>query len=167
MGPHSSKVSDYFDRILSMSREADFSLFSGTKSLHAGAQLLPVYLKTLALLIHSSGPSTLLLPSLTTEFWDLLLNVRSLAINDISVMEALLFSFLTLLEVNENQQRLVQENSKELLETQVWVREVFERLGSGNEDDERVRMLAAGVLVRCQEVVEKFQRLLMGDMVGF
>ncbi len=44
---------------------------------------------------------------------------------------------------------------------------VFERIGGGSEEGERVRMLAAGVLVRCREVVEKYQRLLMGDLVDF
>jgi telomere length regulation protein len=77
-------------------------------------------------------------------------------------MEALLFSLLTILEINEDQQKLVQDHAKELIETQAWVRDVFERLGSGTEEDERVRMLAAGVLMRCQEVGERFQRSLMG-----
>jgi len=37
----------------------------------------------------------------------------------------------------------------------------------GGEEDERVRMLAAGCLVRIREVVEKYQALLMGDMASF
>lgn len=104
---------------------------------------------------------------MTSEFWDLLLSVRSNALNDPAILEAVLFAVLTLLDVNEDQRRLAQEHAKELIETQEWVKLVFERVSGGDEESERVRMLAAGVLVRCGEIVEKFQRLLMGDLVGF
>jgi telomere length regulation protein len=104
---------------------------------------------------------------MTSEFWSLLLSLRPRA-TDVSVLEALLFSFLTLLNVNENNKRgLAEEHSKELLETQEWVEAVFERLGGGSVEGERVRMLAAGVLVRCREVVEGWQRLMVGDMADF
>ena len=87
------------------------------------------------------------------------------------MLEALLFALLTLLEVNiaRGDRRVAEEHSRELLETQAWVEGLFEtRIGSGaSEEDERVRMVAAGVLVRCREVVEKWQRLLMGDLVGY
>lgn len=104
---------------------------------------------------------------MTSEFWDLLLSLRSRAA-DPSVLEALLFAFLTLLDINENdQRRLAEQHAKELLETQEWVDGVFEKVGGGSEEGERIRMLAAGVLVRCREVVEKYQRMLMGDLVDF
>ncbi len=44
---------------------------------------------------------------------------------------------------------------------------VFENVRGGDEEGERVRMLAASVVVRTGEVVDEFQRLLMGDLVGF
>ena len=104
---------------------------------------------------------------MTSEFWDLLLSLRSRA-TDPSVLEALLFAFLTLLDINENdQRRLAEQNAKELLETQEWVDGVFETMGGGSEEGDRIRMLAAGVLMRCREVVEKYQRMLMGDSVNF
>ena len=104
---------------------------------------------------------------MTSEFWDLLLSLRSRA-SDPSVLEALLFAFLTLLDINENdQRRLAEQHAKELLETQEWVGNVFEKIGGGSEEGERIRMLAAGVLTRCREVVEKYQRMLMGDLVDF
>lgn len=104
---------------------------------------------------------------MTSEFWFLLLSLRPRAINDIAILEALLFAFLTLLDVNEDKRRVAEEHAKELLETQAWVEGVFEGLGGGSEEGERVRMLAAGVLVGVREVVEKYQRLLMGDLAGF
>lgn len=105
---------------------------------------------------------------MTSEFWSLLFSLRPRAAADPAVLEALLFAFLTLLDVNENDQRgLAEQHARELLETQEWVDGVFERIGGGSEEGERVRMLAAGVLVRCREVVEKYQRVLMGDLVDF
>ena len=104
---------------------------------------------------------------MTSEFWDLLLSLRPRAA-DPSVLEALLFAFLTLLDINENdQRRIAEQQAKELLETQEWVNGLFERIGGGSEEGERIRMLAAGVLMRCREVVEKYQRMLMGDLVDF
>ncbi|KAL9102760.1 MAG: hypothetical protein Q9163_002122 [Psora crenata] len=131
--------------------------------------LLSHLLKTLSLILHAAGPSALALPQLTTEFWSFLLNIRSSSnVTDPRVLEALLFSFLTLLDVNvESQRRLAEEHAKELLETQEWAGDVLGKLGGGDEEGERSRMLAAGVLVRCREVVEKYQRLLMGDLVNF
>ncbi|KAL8903936.1 MAG: hypothetical protein Q9171_007230, partial [Xanthocarpia ochracea] len=60
--------------------------------------LLPLFLKTLALIIHASGPSTLSLPLMTTELLSLILSLRSLSIGSLPVMEALLFAFLTVVE---------------------------------------------------------------------
>lgn len=130
--------------------------------------LLGLFVKTLALLLHASGPSTPSLPQMTSELWDLLLSLRAQAVGDVLVVESLLFAFLTLLEINEDGRKLVENHGRQLLETQEWVEGVFARVGGGrNEEDERVRMLAAGVVVRIREVVEKYQALLMGDMAGF
>ncbi|KAF2436340.1 hypothetical protein EJ08DRAFT_691514 [Tothia fuscella] len=139
----------------------------GNKSVAFSSHLLPTYLRTLAILLNASGPSTLSLPQMTSELWDLLLSLRSNALNenDIGVLESLLFTFLALLDMNEDKQRLATEHGKELVETQEWAKMVLERMGEGGEEAERVRMLAAVVVVRCHEVVEKWQRLMLGDMV--
>ena len=127
--------------------------------------LLTLFIKTLALLIHASGPNTLALPQMTSEFWDLLLSLQLQGQNDRTVVEALLFALLTLLEVNEDQRSLVERHGRQLLETQEWVEGVFSRMGGGNEE-ENGRLLAAGVLVRIKEIVEKYQALLMGDLAS-
>jgi telomere length regulation protein len=130
--------------------------------------LLALFTKTLSLLLHASGPSTLSLPQMTSEFWDLLLSLRTQSIGDITVIEALLFGFMTILEINEDKRTLVEAHGRQMLETQEWVEGVFGRVGGGgSEEDERVRMLAAGVLVRVRECVEKYQALLMGDLASF
>lgn len=130
--------------------------------------LLTLFLKTLSLLIHASGPSTLSLPQMTSEFWNLLLSLRTQSIGDSTVVEALLFAFLTILEINDDKRTLVEAHGRQMLETQEWVEGVFSKMNSsGSEEDERIRMLAAGCLVRIREVVEKYQSLLMGDLVSF
>jgi telomere length regulation protein len=136
-------------------------------SLYASTHLLPTFLQTLSLLLNASGPNTLALPQMTREYWDLLLSVRGLASKDKQVLSAVLFGFLMVLETNENKERLATEQGNELMETQSWVKMVFEGLGTGSEEDERVRVLAAGVVVRCQEVVEKYQRRMAGVLMNY
>ena len=139
----------------------------GTNPPQASPMLLSQFLKTLSLILHAAGSSAPALPQLTSEFWDLLLSLRVKA-DDQSVLEALLFAFLMLLEVNNEKQRdLATDHARELLETQEWVGSRLEMMGGGEEEGERCRMLAAGVLVKCKEIVEKHQRLLLGDMMGY
>ncbi|KAH8732829.1 telomere length regulation protein-domain-containing protein [Phaeosphaeriaceae sp. PMI808] len=136
-------------------------------SLYASNHLLPPFLQTLSLLLNASGPNTLALPQMTREYWDLLLSVRGLALQDKQVLHAVLFGFLMLLETNENKERVATEQGKELMETQAWTKMVFDGLGTGSEEDERVRVIAAGVVVRCQEVVEKYQRRMAGVLMDY
>lgn len=130
--------------------------------------LLSLFLKTLSIILYSSGQSTLSLPQMTSEFWDLCLGLRMQAMTDTVVQEALLFSFMTILEINDGDLRgLAERHGRELLETREWVDGVFKGIGTGSEEDEKRRLLAAGVLVRIGECVEKWQRLMVGDAVGF
>ena len=131
--------------------------------------VLVTFLKTLALLLHASGAATLGLPQVSAEFWELLLSLRVQAVTDITVLQAVLFSLLTLLEVNTDKRRIAEEHPKQLMETQTWVDLVFERTGggeliseSGNEDEVKIRTLAAGVLVRTKEVIDAYQKQLYG-----
>ncbi|KAF1969206.1 hypothetical protein BU23DRAFT_513540, partial [Bimuria novae-zelandiae CBS 107.79] len=142
---------------------------TGASSIYTSTHLLPTFLHTLALLMNASGPNTLALPQMTRELWELLLACRTYALNDKRILSALLFAFLMLLETNEDKERLATEQGNELMETQEWVRTVFEGLpgGKDGEEDEKVRVLAAGVVVRCQEVVEKYQRRLVGSMMDY
>ncbi|KAH8676639.1 telomere length regulation protein-domain-containing protein [Tricladium varicosporioides] len=153
-----------------------FFPLSGRYFMHAKANslltsepfLLGLLVKTLALLLHASGPNTLSLPQMTSEFLDMLLGLRTKSLSDSGLLEALLFSFLTVLEVNVDKRRLVETHGREILEMQEWAEDVFSRLGEGNgEEEDKVRVLAAGVLVRIRECVEKYQSLLMGDLISF
>ncbi|KAI4195590.1 MAG: hypothetical protein LQ350_007116 [Teloschistes chrysophthalmus] len=151
--------------------------------------LLPLYLRTLALLLHAGGPATLSLPLMTTELLQLLLALRpNHTTHHLPTLDALLFAFLTLLEVNgdrEGMRRLAAENGKEVLEMAGWVGGVLERVRGGDGvgggvgggvgdgggekgtgEEERVRALAAGCLGRVGEVVEGEERVLMGVGMG-
>ncbi|KAL5414162.1 hypothetical protein PMIN06_006490 [Paraphaeosphaeria minitans] len=142
---------------------------ASASSIYTSVHLLPVFLHTLALLMHASGPNTLALPQMTREMWELLLACRGHAVGDKKVLSAVLFALLMLLETNADKERLATEQGRELMETQEWVKGVFQGLPGGKEgeEDERVRVLAAGVVVRCQEVAEKYQRRLVGSMMDY
>ncbi|KAI9680020.1 MAG: telomere binding protein [Caeruleum heppii] len=152
--------------------------------------LIPLFLKTLALLLHFAGPTTTHLPRLTTEMWDLLLSLRHTALSptppssssqDKPTLTSLLFAFLTLLNIHDSdaqKRRLAEEHAKELLETQAWAEMVFRETAGGAEikggeagmaldEGEQIRQLAAGVIVRSREVVEKYQRLMVGDLFDY
>jgi telomere length regulation protein len=131
--------------------------------------LLGIYLQTLGIIIHSAGPSTLSLPQLTSELWNLLLGVRIHAVKDLSSLKGWLIAMAALLEVNEGDMRkLCESQGREIVETREWVGHVFERTrGEDGGEENDVKMLAAGVLLRLGEAIEKYQALLMGDMIGF
>lgn len=134
--------------------------------------LLVTFVKTLALLFHAAGPATLALRQLSADFWDLLLSLRVRAVGHVSVLEALLFGLLTVMEVNGDKQAIAQEYSKQLIETQQWADMVFERTGEGRlvqqegqGEEAKVRTLAAAVLVKTGEVMEAHRKVLLGDMM--
>ncbi|KAL8733275.1 MAG: hypothetical protein Q9181_003651 [Wetmoreana brouardii] len=144
---------------------------SGHNSVITGTMLLPLYLRTLSLLLHAAGSSTLSLPLMTAEFLSLILALRShRTVSHLVVLDALLFAFLTVMEVNgdrEGQRRLAQESGKEVLEIGEWIGGVLERVRGDGGEEERVRALAAGCLARVRELVESEERILMGVGVGF
>jgi telomere length regulation protein len=145
----------------------------GSGSLWASTPfLLVTFVKTLALLFHAAGPATLALRQLSADFWELLLSLRVRAVGHVSVLEALLFGMLTVMEVNGDKQAIAQEHSKQLIETQQWADMIFERTGEGRlvqqegqGEEAKVRTLAAAVLVKTGEVMEAHRKVLMGDMM--
>lgn len=133
--------------------------------------LLTAFLKTLAILLHASGPVTLGLVDITADFWEMLLLLRVRATSDVTIMEAVLFGFLTLLEVNENKQDLAQNSPKQLMETKEWAEMIFERTGGGaliegEGEEARIRTLCAGVLTKASEIISAYQKILMGSWTG-
>lgn len=131
--------------------------------------MLALYLQTLGIIVNAAGPSTLSLPQMTSELWDLLLRVRVHVLGDLGALKGWLVAMSVLLEVNEdNMRRICEEQGKEVVETREWVSSVFERTrGDDGGEENNVKMLAAGVLIKLGEAIEKYQALLMGDLIGF
>ncbi|KAI7350039.1 hypothetical protein KC320_g5700, partial [Hortaea werneckii] len=97
--------------------QQDIAAYGSASLLASAPFVLVTFLKTLALLLHASGPATLDLASITAGFWDLLLGLRVQASGDISVLEAVLFGLLTLLEVNQDgYERLAAEIPRQIAE---------------------------------------------------
>jgi telomere length regulation protein len=65
---------------------------------------------------------------------------------------------------SSGEERLVTDFATQVMEMREWVNGVFE---SAAKEDEEVRMLAAGVLVKLGEVMERYQGRLMGIGLGF
>ena len=131
--------------------------------------VLVTSLKTIAILLHAAGPATVGLSELSGEFWELLLSLRVQATQDISVLHAVLFSLLTILEINTEKRQIVHDHPKRLMETQQWVDAVFDRMGGntlisegGHDEETKIRTLAAGVLVKCKEIIGAYQKELVG-----
>ena len=84
-------------------------------------------------------------------------------------MKGWLVAMASLLEVNGGDlRRLCENQGREVVETREWVAMVFEKTrGEDGGEENDVKMLAAGVLIRLGEAIEKYQGLLMGDMIGF
>lgn len=174
-----SLISTHFFFPLSSRFQAAMKSSAGTKIIFQ-PYLLALYLKTLGLLIHAAGPSTLALPQMTVELWDLLLGVRGKCLGsytassegegDMAVTHAVLLALAALLDVNEGDVRgLCERQGRQVVESMEWVSNVFQntRGGDGAGEENDVKMLAAGILIRLREAVEKYQAVLMGDLVGF
>ncbi|KAI1143221.1 telomere length regulation protein-domain-containing protein [Hypoxylon sp. FL0543] len=163
-------ASSFFFPLTSRFQAAVHSLSATTRGILFQPYLLTLYLKTLAILLHAAGPSTLALPQMTAEFWDLLLGVRGQCVGDLSITQAVLFGLVALLDVNEGDMRgLCERHGREVVESSEWVNAVFgnTRGGDVGGEENEVKMLAAGVLIRLREAVDKYQAVLMGDLIGF
>ncbi|KAK3648082.1 telomere binding protein [Elasticomyces elasticus] len=143
----------------------------GSRSVFSSAPVVLVtFLRTLALLVHASGPATPNLQELSVEFWDLLLSLRVQAAGDITVLEAVLFATLTLLDVTSTQQQrmLIQDEAKRVAEMQQWVGVVFERAGGGemisgdSQEESKIRTLAAGVMVKIGDMIAEQEKAMYG-----
>lgn len=132
--------------------------------------LLATYIRTLGIVAHAAGPGTLALPAMTAELWRLLLRARGASGGDVGVVRAILFALLALLEVNEGRMRdICAEMGSEVVETMEWVSVIFDgtRGDDGGQGEEgEIKMLAAAVLIRLRDGVEKYRALLVGDMIG-
>jgi len=96
--------------------------------------------------------------------------VRVHVVGDVAALKGWFVAMAVLLEVNDgDMRRICAEQGREVVETREWVSGVFERTRGGDDggEENHVKMLAAGVLIKLGEAIEKYQALLLGDLVGF
>lgn len=149
--------------------------------------LLALLVKTLTILLTAAGRASAGLSQMVSELWGLLLSLRGRAMAHVPLMEAVLFGFLGMLDMCQGQ-TTVEKDANVLMETREWVAGVWEKLegeggqgmrglgevggvlkgsgDSGGEEVQRCKYLAAGVLVRIQEIGDEYQRVLKGRMGG-
>jgi telomere length regulation protein len=131
--------------------------------------LLTAFIQTLTLLLHTLGPSSLSNHDVTHECFPILFSIRSLPnATEPTVLEALLSAFLAIIDLNAgtstSEEMLVSDYAREVTELREWVGGVFERTP---QSEEKVRMLAAGIMVKLGEVAERWERRLLGTASGF
>ncbi|KAJ5237165.1 hypothetical protein N7489_007256 [Penicillium chrysogenum] len=145
--------------------------------------LLTLFLQTLSLILSTTGPHTPFLPRLTHETLSLLLPLHTASTSsEPTVTTALLSIFLAVVDLNiasgsNGEQRLVTEYATQVIELREWASQVFDRTppsaarvdprSAVTDPQEQVRTLAAGVMVRLGEVIERYQGRLMGVHSGF
>ncbi|OGM44882.1 hypothetical protein ABOM_006135 [Aspergillus bombycis] len=137
--------------------------------------LLTLFIQTLTLTLSTMGPHTPYLPTVTEDALTFLLSLHTRPVSDDPIiLSALLAFFLAMVDLNvasgsTGEERLVTEFASQVIELRDWAGEVFDRTPSvkGDEPREQVRTLAAGVMVKLGEVMERYQGRLMGVNSGF
>jgi telomere length regulation protein len=149
------------------------------------ANILRLFLQTVNLIISTLGPHTPALPTISQETLSLIFALHGTAVStEPIVLPALLSLFLAVIDLNvaagsTAEERLVTDHGVQVIELRDWCNDVFERTpatsarsktksdASKMDDTEQTRMLAAGILVKLGEVIERYQGRLMGINVGF
>lgn len=134
------------------------------------AHLLSLFVQTITLILSTLGPHTPNLSSLSRDSLTLLINLHnSPFVAEPVVLTAVLRLLLAVVDLNESasstaEERLVTEFSSQVMEMREWVGGVFERAPKENEE---VRTLAAGIMVKLGEITERYQGRLLGINSGF
>ncbi|KAI9375486.1 telomere length regulation protein-domain-containing protein [Aspergillus egyptiacus] len=138
--------------------------------------LLTLFIQTLSLILSTMGPHTPFLPTVTQTTLTFLLSLHARpASDDPIILSALLSLFLSVIDLNvesgtSGEERLVTEFATQVMELREWVGEIFDRtpaVQDSTDPREQVRTLAAGIMVKLGEVMERFQGRLMGVNSGF
>lgn len=133
-------------------------------------------------MISTLGPHTPALPTVSQETLTLILGLHGTAVStEPIVLPAILSLFLAIIDLNvaagsSAEERLITDHGAQVIELRDWTNDVFERTpatvnntkSTGKPDDaDQTRMLAAGILVKLGEVIQRYQGRLMGINVGF
>ncbi|OAL67821.1 protein kinase subdomain-containing protein [Trichophyton rubrum] len=132
--------------------------------------LLSLFIQTTILVISTIGPSSVNQLTITSDVLMLLMSLHnSAAATEPTVLSAILSLFLAVLDINiasgsSGEERLVNEFAEQVMEMREWVGGIFERTPKG---DDQVRMLAAGIMVKLGEVMNRYQGRLFGINAKF
>ncbi|OJD21559.1 hypothetical protein ACJ73_07100 [Blastomyces percursus] len=132
--------------------------------------LLHLFIQTVTLVLSTLGPNSPNLAALTHEALALLIDLHNLPIaTEPTVLPAMLSLFLAIVDLNissgsAGEERLVTEFVTKVMEMREWVDGVFER---ASKEEEEVRMLSAGIMVKLGDVMERYQGRLLGTNLGF
>lgn len=127
--------------------------------------LIALFVQTVALLVSTMGPHSPTLNLSTNEIFSLLITLHNLPIaSEPIVLPAILSLFLAMVDVNiasgsTAEESLVTQFATSILELREWVDTVFEQAPKENE---QLRALAAGVMVKLEEVTRRYQGRLLG-----
>ncbi|KAG5209941.1 Telomere length regulation protein-domain-containing protein [Trichophyton interdigitale] len=132
--------------------------------------LLSLFIQTINLVISTIGPSSVNQLTITSDVLTLLMSLHnSAAATEPTVLSAILSLFLAVLDINiasgsSGEELLVNEFAEQVMEMREWVGGIFERTPKG---DDQVRMLAAGIMVKLGEVMNRYQGRLFGINAEF
>ncbi|CAJ0830524.1 2118_t:CDS:10 [Entrophospora sp. SA101] len=118
--------------------------------------LLSKYITTLATIVQCST-NTVENLEISKEFWDMILSLRYF--DDVAVVSSLLFGISVILKALPEQE-LATFFSKDLIETNQWVTNLFE-----NNPNEYVKSISAWIMVKIDQIISKYRRLLIGDLL--
>ncbi|OAX83232.1 hypothetical protein ACJ72_02410 [Emergomyces africanus] len=133
-------------------------------------QLLHLFVQTITLILSTLGPNSPNLATLTHEALALLMTLHNLSVaTEPTVLPAILSLFLSVVDLNISagsigEERLVTEFVTQVMEMREWVDGVFERAA---KEEQEVRILSAGIMVKLGEVTDRYQGRLLGTNLGF
>ncbi|PKS06460.1 hypothetical protein jhhlp_007208 [Lomentospora prolificans] len=120
--------------------------------------LLTTYLKTVAIIYHAGGPTMPNIIDLTAIAWNAVLTVRSYLAGNLPATAAGLTVLAVLLDVNEfTSQRLAMMMSKQITDTIEWLDQLLTVIRGGDKEEDEVRLLASGVMVRLHQLLERYR----------
>nr|CAG8498546.1 8788_t:CDS:10 [Entrophospora candida] len=117
--------------------------------------LLSKYITTLATIVQCST-NTVENLEISKEFWDMILSLRYF--DDVAVVSSLLFGISVILKALPEQE-LATFFSKDLIETNQWVTNLFE-----NNPNEYVKSISAWIMVKIDQIISKYRRLLIEEI---
>lgn len=126
---------------------------------HYSPILTAHYIKTLALLLHTAYPTAINLNDMVKEFFLIVTPlIQKIGVDELQIIESIVTGILLICDILDDQYLMLHYHN-ELGIFHRWLSLVWEDL-----IDDRIKGLCAGLLLRINELNEKFERLLLDQM---